>query len=112
MRLEVSSQGFSPAVIAANPGDRVTLEIVAIDVVHGLYLDGYDLEVTADPGQTAFLTFVADQSGVFRFRCSVACGTLHPFLIGKLRVGANAMLWRAIAIAALIAWAVIWSARR
>jgi len=59
-------------------GDHVTIDLVSTDVVHGLYLDGYDLNVTADPGQTATLSFVADRSGSFRFRCSVTCGALHP----------------------------------
>lgn len=112
VRVEASDQGFTPAVITANPGDRIVLELVATDVVHGLYVDGYDLNVTADPGQPAFLTFLADRPGTYRFRCSVTCGALHPFLIGKLQVGSNGMLWRAIIISALIACAATWSVRR
>lgn len=112
VRVEASDQGFTPAVITVNLGDRIVLELVATDVVHGLYVDGYDLNVTADPGQPAFLTFVADRPGTYRFRCSVTCGALHPFLIGKLQVGSNGMLWRAIIISALIACAATWSVRR
>lgn len=112
VRVEASDQGFTPAVITANLGDRIVLELVATDVVHGLYVDGYDLNVTADPGQPAFLTFVADRPGTYRFRCSVTCGALHPFLIGKLQVGSNEMLWRAIIISALIACAATWGVRR
>ncbi len=112
LRIEASSFAFSPAVISANPGDRITLELVASDVVHGLYLDGYDLSVTADPGQTASLTFVADRSGTFRFRCSVTCGALHPFMVGKLRVGANGLFWRAAALSMLAVIAAFWSVRR
>ena len=48
-----------------NPGDRVTIELVATDVVHGLSIDGYNLETTADPGKTASITFTADRSGSF-----------------------------------------------
>ncbi len=112
VRLEASSFAFAPAVIAVNRGDRVTLELVATDVVHGLYLDGYDLSVTADPGQPATLSFVADRPGTFRFRCSVTCGPLHPFMIGKLRVGSNGLLWRAVALSVLAAVAGAWSVRR
>jgi plastocyanin len=101
MRLEASSFEFSPAVIAVNPGDEVTIELTSTDVVHGLYLDGYDLAVTADPGQTATLTFTADKTGTFRFRCSVTCGALHPFMIGKLKVGQNLLLWRGLALSLL-----------
>lgn len=104
--------GFTPAAIAVNPGDRVTVELVSTDVVHGLYLDGYGLSVTADPGQPAVLTFVADRPGTFRFRCSVTCGPLHPLLVGKLHVGSNGVLRRAAAIAALIAAATLWPVRR
>ena len=95
-RIEASSYEFSPGVIRVNPGDRVTIELTSMDVVHGLYLDGYDLQVEADPGQTETLTFTADQSGTFRFRCSVTCGDLHPFMIGKLHIGPNILFWRGI----------------
>ena len=74
---------------------------MAADVVHGLHLDGYNLTLTAEPGHTARLTFVADQPGMFRFRCSTTCGPLHPFMIGKLHVGRNELLWRSAALALL-----------
>jgi heme/copper-type cytochrome/quinol oxidase subunit 2 len=111
-RIEARSYQYTPEAIHVNPGDRVTIELVSTDVVHGLYLDGYDLNVTADPGQTAALSFVADRSGSFRFRCSVTCGALHPFMIGKLSVGANDLLWRAIGLGALVIVAGVWVVRR
>ena len=111
-RVEASAFQYAPEAISVNPGDRVTLELVATDVVHGLYLDGYDLNLTADPGQTATLTFVADHVGSFRFRCSVTCGALHPFMIGKLNVGTNDLLYRAIGLAVLAAFAGLWAVRR
>lgn len=99
VRIEASQYQFKPGDIVVNRGDIVTIELVASDVVHGLYLDGYELQITADPGQTARLTFVADRAGVFRFRCAVACGAMHPFMIGKLRVGPNYLLWGSFALA-------------
>jgi hypothetical protein len=75
------------------------------------YLDGYDLNVIAPPGQTAHLTFVADRAGDFRFRCSVTCGALHPFMIGKLNVGPNWLLYRAAGLALLGVLAVVWVVR-
>lgn len=112
IRVEASAFEYAPGVIDVNPGDRVTLELAATDVVHGLYIDGYDLSVTADPGQPARLTFVADRPGSFRIRCSVTCGPLHPFMIGKLNVGPNWMLARAIGVAALAAFAGAWLIRK
>jgi plastocyanin len=112
LHLEASSFAFSPAVIVVNPGDQVTIELTSTDVVHGLYLDGYDLQMTADPGQTEKLTFTADKTGTFRFRCSVTCGALHPFMIGKLKVGANTLLWRGIALSILAALLGLWRVRQ
>jgi heme/copper-type cytochrome/quinol oxidase subunit 2 len=97
--IEASQFAYSPGEISVNPGDKVTIKLVATDVVHGLYVDGYGVSVTADPGQTATLTFVADKPGSFRLRCNVTCGAMHPFMIGKLNVGGNTWLYRSIALA-------------
>lgn len=110
--IRASSFEYSPSTISVNPGDRVTIELVSTDVVHGLYLDGYDLNLAADPGQTTRLTFLADRPGTFRFRCSVTCGPLHPFMIGKLSVGPNGLFWRAVGLAVLVAFGVVASAAR
>jgi heme/copper-type cytochrome/quinol oxidase subunit 2 len=107
LRVEASQFAYAPAVLEVNPGDTVTIELVSKDVVHGLYVDGYGVSVTVDPGQTARLTFIADRSGSFRFRCNVTCGALHPFMIGKLQVGPNTWLWRAISLAVLAAFAIL-----
>lgn len=110
-RLEAHSFEYQPSVLWVNPGDRVTLDVVARDVVHGIYLDGYDLQVIAEPGQVARLSFVADRPGSFRFRCPIACGALHPFMIGKLHVGPNWLQWRGAAIGLLLAAACLKAAR-
>lgn len=109
--LEASQFSYQPSVLRVNPGDRVTIELTATDVVHGLAVDGYNLEMTSDPGQTARLSFVADKPGLFRFRCSVTCGDMHPFMIGKLQVGANTLYWRAAGLALLGLTAGIWKLR-
>jgi heme/copper-type cytochrome/quinol oxidase subunit 2 len=112
IHIQASSFEYSPATIRVNRGDRVTLEIEATDVMHGIAIDGYDLRVDAEPGHTARLTFVADQSGVFRFRCPVTCGALHPFMIGKLYVGGNPLYWGAMLAAAVAVIFGLWSVRK
>ncbi|MFQ5722951.1 MAG: hypothetical protein ACE5G6_00560 [Terriglobia bacterium] len=97
---------FDPPVVEVNRGDRITLRLVAKDVTHGFYLEGYDLDAKARPENNTFwvrhpsvgseeyeevekLTFVADRTGKFRYRCSVTCGYMHPFMQGELIVRPN-----------------------
>ena len=112
-RIDARQYAYSPSELHVNPGDMVTLELVSTDVVHGLYVDGYGVSIEADPGQTATLTFVADRPGSFRFRCNVTCGAMHPFMIGKLTVGANHWLYRGIGLSILATFGVLmWTKRK
>jgi len=98
-RIEARQFAYSPSELKVNLGDTITLEFVSTDVVHGLYVDGYDISVESDPGQTKTLSFVADKPGSFRFRCNVTCGAMHPFMIGNLSVGQNEWFYRSIGLA-------------
>jgi heme/copper-type cytochrome/quinol oxidase subunit 2 len=100
-RVEARQFAYSPAELKVNPGDTVTIQLVSMDVAHGLYVDGYGISVQADPGQTATLSFKADRTGSFRLRCNVTCGAMHPFMIGKLQVGTNQWLYRSLGLALL-----------
>ncbi len=62
-RIEASRFEYSPAILEVNPGDKVTIELVATDVVHGLSIDGYNLETTADPGKTTRHNFYCRSAG-------------------------------------------------
>jgi cytochrome c oxidase subunit 2 len=90
--VEASKFSYSPERLRVNLGDTVILRLRPQDVSHGLYLDGYGLETDASPavpgvpGGEGVLEFVADRPGKFRYRCSVTCGPLHPFMIGELNV--------------------------
>ncbi len=108
IKIEASRFAYAPSILRVNPGDKVTIELTSQDVVHGLAVDGYGLEIQADPGQTTRLTFTADRSGTFRLRCSVTCGSMHPFMIGKLQVGNNELLWRSAGLALLMVFAGVW----
>ncbi len=100
--IEASQFQFNPGTIRVQPGDKITLNLTTVDVAHGIYLDGYNLEMYADPGKTDSLTFTANQEGTFRFRCSVSCGSMHPFMIGKIQVGSNLIFLRSAGISSLV----------
>jgi heme/copper-type cytochrome/quinol oxidase subunit 2 len=93
--IDATQYQFTPGRVRVNRGDRVVITLTASDVVHGFYLDGYGLKTRVEPGIAQQIEFVADRPGVFRYRCSVSCGPLHPFMIGELVVGPNLAFWRA-----------------
>jgi heme/copper-type cytochrome/quinol oxidase subunit 2 len=93
---------YSPNRISLKKGELVTFRMESLDVTHGLYLDGYGINIKARPGLIGKATFVADKTGRFSFRCSETCGEFHPYMIGFLEVTPNSrfnlFLW-AIGIA-------------
>ena len=111
LTVSARSFAFEPGTVRVNRGDTVTIQLEATDVVHGLYVDGYGVSTQAEPGRPTSLTFVANRAGAFRMRCSITCGDLHPFMIGKLVVGPNVTWLRAVAatlITAIGAVVVFW----
>lgn len=100
IRINAADFSYSPGRITVNQGDRVEITLTASDVVHGFALDGHDINVRVTPGISERVAFTANLPGKFRFRCSVSCGSLHPFMIGELVVTPNNPFWKAAAIAA------------
>jgi heme/copper-type cytochrome/quinol oxidase subunit 2 len=96
--INASQFAFDPPVLRVNQGDRVIITLQAADVVHGFYLDGYDVETRVEPGLSKRLEFVADRAGKYRYHCSVSCGSLHPFMLGELAVGPNMTYARAVGL--------------
>lgn len=80
---------YNPSEITLQKGERVTFRLESLDVTHGLYLDGYGIDIKANPTQVGTATFVADKTGRFTFRCSETCGEFHPYMIGYLTVEPN-----------------------
>lgn len=77
---------FDPPVIIVHYGDQVTIHLFSLDVEHGFYLDGYNINVKYNSLSSQTITFVANKVGTFKYRCSVPCGPFHPFMRGKLIV--------------------------
>jgi len=104
-RIEINARQFAyePAILNVQRGETITFHLESLDAAHGLFVDGYDVNIQAEPGKSAEVTFVADKEGTFKFRCSVSCGTLHPFMIGELEVEPNAPLTRAILVTLVVA---------
>lgn len=107
---------FEPNVIRINKGDKVTIKLFSKDVTHGFYLEGYDFDAKIRPENIAFwirhpskskkyedepvesYTFAADRTGKFRYRCSIGCGPMHPFMQGEMIVEPNYLFPTAIGL--------------
>lgn len=98
---------YDPPIITVNQGDEVHIHFASKDVTHGFYLEGYDIDALAEPGKDKIglrhpsqfgdykpadeITFKADKRGKFRYRCSMTCGYMHPFMMGVLLVEPNSL---------------------
>jgi heme/copper-type cytochrome/quinol oxidase subunit 2 len=102
---------YDPSTLQFQPGDTVTITLESMDAAHGLSVDGYNVNIQAEPGKSAHVTFIADREGKFKLRCSVTCGALHPFMLGEMVVEPDLPFARAIVatlIAAVGALAFFW----
>jgi plastocyanin len=119
---------YDPPVIHVNEGDRVQIKLVAKDVTHGFYLEGYDLDARARPMDNSFwvrrpstkedynevqeISFVASRTGKFRYRCSQTCGYMHPFMQGELIVQPNYLFPTSIGMSLGLVVGLLWSFRQ
>ncbi|HUX85370.1 MAG TPA: cupredoxin domain-containing protein [Chloroflexota bacterium] len=115
--INASQFQYEPSTITVNQGDDVRIQLISTDVTHGFYLDSYNVQTAAIPGQPSTLEFIADRVGTFRFRCSHTCGPLHPFMIGELtitpvsRANPGPFLGSAVLAALLGIGTVVWTWR-
>jgi nitrous-oxide reductase len=81
---------FNPEHIAVNEGDEVILHITNVerarDATHGFAIEGYNVNLSLEPGESNTVKFTADEPGVFPFYCSEFCSALHLEMMGYLLV--------------------------
>ncbi len=103
--IKARQYAYEPPKIRVNKGDEVHIKLTSLDVIHGFFLEGYDIDAEIEPGRPDFkvrkpsietefhrtpeIVFVADKTGKFRYRCSHTCGYLHPFMLGEMIVDPN-----------------------
>ena len=107
LTITASKYAYDPPIMKVNRGDKITIRLVATDVTHGFYLEGYDLDAKVRPENDTFwvrnpsvhekneweevqeYSFTAHRTGKFRYRCSLTCGYMHPFMQGEMVVQPN-----------------------
>lgn len=121
--LKAQKYGYLPSKIVVNKGDTIVFKPTSLDVTHGFYLDGHDLEFIIKPQGITYLKyawedddgkantdwdqvreveFLAEKTGKFVFRCTQTCGNLHPFMSGELVVRPNTPYHLAISLSVWI----------
>ena len=116
---------FDPPVIRARLGDVLRIRLKTLDIVHGFYLEGYDVNLRVrpntekmelsrpsrqdlEPERIEELVIVANRAGKFNYRCSFVCGTMHPLMVGRLIVGPNRLLRSGIGLTIGMLLAMLW----
>lgn len=103
--IKARQYAYDPPRITVNKGDELHIRLASMDVVHGFFLEGHDIDALIEPGVLGFklrhpsegkeftdvneVVFTVEHTGKFRYRCSHTCGTLHPFMQGELIVRPN-----------------------
>jgi plastocyanin len=103
--IRADQYAYDPPRITVNRGDEVRIRLASRDVVHGFFMEGHGLDAFIYPGRLLFnlrqasphtgyvpveeMVFRAQRFGKYRYRCSVTCGTLHPFMQGEMIVEPN-----------------------
>ncbi len=105
IKIKARQYAYDPSVIRVNQGDTLRFYLASLDVIHGFYLEGHDLDGEIIPNQKTFrvrrlssgedwrdvehVEVIVNRRGKFRYRCSHTCGTMHPFMLGELIVEPN-----------------------
>ncbi len=122
---------YDPPIITVNQGDEVHVRFSSKDVTHGFFLEGYDIDALAEAGKAGILlrhpsqtdnfsnadeiVFKAGTRGKFRYRCSMTCGYMHPFMMGVMIVRPNTLFGVAsgLTLSILLAgFVLVWPARK
>jgi cytochrome c oxidase subunit 2 len=86
--IEITARNYAydPERIVVKQGEHIRLKVRTVDVGHGFYLDGYDIDEEILPDEEVIIEFTADKEGKFAIRCSVTCGPFHPYMKAELIV--------------------------
>ncbi len=81
---------FAPGEIEVQQGDSVVIYVTngeqERDMLHGVGIAGYNINVVVDPGETKTIAFRATKPGVWPFYCTNFCSAMHQEMQGYLLV--------------------------
>ena len=77
---------FKPGKLKIPKGSVVDFYLTSTDVVHGFYIDGTDVNLTAIPNAVNYAQARFDKPGKFQIICHEFCGSGHHDMVGFLEV--------------------------
>jgi len=86
IEVEAYSFAFEPDYIVVNSGEKVKLNFTTRDVEHGFMIEEMNINVSINPAEISTIEFTSEKSGIYKFRCSVPCGSGHKKMTGYLIV--------------------------
>ncbi|MCB0002577.1 MAG: Sec-dependent nitrous-oxide reductase [Anaerolineae bacterium] len=81
---------LTPDRVEVKQGDHVVWHITNVetaqDATHGFQLDGHNISLSIEPGETANFEFDATNSGTYPYYCTEFCSALHLEMMGYFQV--------------------------
>jgi cytochrome c oxidase subunit II len=86
IRVVARMWAFEPASIELPAGSEADLYVTSLDVIHGLYIEGTNVNLMAVPGVVTGTRVRFDRPGEHRVLCHEYCGAAHQYMAGTLVV--------------------------
>jgi len=77
---------FKPDLLKVPKGSVVDFYLTSSDVVHGFYIDGTDVNLTAIPNAVNYAQARFDKPGKYQVICHEFCGSGHHDMVGFIEV--------------------------
>jgi cytochrome c oxidase subunit II len=77
---------FKPSPLKVPKGSVVDFYLTSQDVVHGFYIDGTDVNLTAIPNAVNYAQVQFKKAGRFQVICHEYCGLGHHDMVGEVQV--------------------------
>lgn len=64
----------------------VKLDLVALDVIHSLYIPSFRVKEDVVPGREKFAWFIPQREGLYDLFCTEYCGMNHSYMLNQVKV--------------------------
>lgn len=69
------------------PMDKpVKLNLIALDVIHSVYIPAFRVKEDVVPGREKFMWFIPQKEGIFELFCTEYCGLQHSYMYNWVKV--------------------------